>query len=75
MITVLDYEDGGSAVGYIKDDIKQEIESVDLNEKGNMVTWHNYGPKTRVFEAENVNAYTIASQYNLQKQTKLVTKK
>ena len=65
LITVLDYEQGGTPIGQIKDDIPQELESIDYNEEGNLVLFSNYGHKTRVFETKNDNANIeqIANNY------------
>lgn len=75
LISILDYEKKGYAVGHIKDDIKQEIESIDFTEGGDLVTWHNYGPKTRVFETDLVNAKVIAENYNKETTIKAKTRK
>ena len=77
LITALDYEQGGTPIGQIKDDIPQELESIDHNEKGNLVLFSNYGPKTRVFETEfdNANIEQIANNYRNEQIIKVKTTK
>ena len=73
MITVVDYEQGGTPIGQIKDNIPQEVESIDHDENGDLIYFSNYGPKTRVFKTKLVNTKVIAENYK--KDTAIKAKK
>lgn len=77
LITALDYTHGGTAIGQIKDNIPQEVESIDHDEEGNLVYFSNYGPKTRVYisKLKNTNLNEIASNYKNEQKMKAKTVK
>ena len=75
MISLLDYESGGKPIGRIEDNVPQETESIDHDEKGNLITFVNYGPKTRVFISQTLNISQVATDYRNEQTMKAKTKK
>ncbi len=75
MISLLDYESGGKPIGRIMDNVAQELESIDHNEAGKMITFVNYGQKTRVFISETLNISQVATDYRNEQTMKAKTKK
>ena len=77
LVTATDYEQGGTPIGQIIDDIPQELESVDHNEEGDLIYFSNYGHKTRVFESEidSTNVVQIAENYKNEHTMKAKTSK
>ena len=63
MIAVYDSQKGGECKGTIRDNIYIEIESLDFDEKGDLVAFFNGGSWTRVFKTDLVNAKDIKENY------------
>ena len=65
LTVAIDYENGGTPIGQIKDDVPQEVESIDNDEDGQLVYYYNYGHKTRIFKTntDQTNVKKISNDY------------
>ncbi len=63
MIVAYDSEKGGECKGTIRDQFRIEIESIDFDEKDDLIAFYNGGSLTRVFKTDLVNAKDIKENY------------